>query len=230
LIVLHTAGGLIYATETQTGCRHGRDLIPGVRDLLASAELSPSDLGAIAVGLGPGSYTGLRIGVTAAKILAYATGAELVGLDSLKAIAGNAPQDVLRVHIVADAQRGDVYTAEFVRAAATMPLERVSGSRILSIATWASRLEPPCLVLGPGLDAPPIRTAIGQEITLADRSLWRPRADSFFELALRHWETGQRADLWTLEPNYLRRSAAEDQWDASGGMREKAVARDPIPS
>ena len=53
--------------------------------------------------------------MTAAKTLAYATGAALVGLDSLEAVACNAPEDALRVSVVADAQRGDVYSAEFAR-------------------------------------------------------------------------------------------------------------------
>ena len=93
------------------GRRHGCDLVPSIRDLLAREGAKIDDLRVLAVGLGPGSYTGLRIGLTAARVLAYVTGADLVGFDSLHGWAREAPADASRVHVVADAQRGDVYSA-----------------------------------------------------------------------------------------------------------------------
>ncbi len=71
--------------------------------MLADAGLALRDIELIGVGLGPGSYTGLRVGVTAAKTLAYVTGALLVGFDSLEAVARNAPDQASRVSVVADA-------------------------------------------------------------------------------------------------------------------------------
>ena len=96
--------------------RHGRGLIPAISALLAAEGATVRDLGAVAVGLGPGSYTGLRIGLTAAKCLAYAADRPLIGLDTLDAIARNAPPGASRVVVVVDAQRGDGYVAEFDRA------------------------------------------------------------------------------------------------------------------
>ena len=93
--------------------RRGRDLVPGLRDLLAEAQARAIDLGLIAVGLGPGSYTGLRIGLTAARTLAYAADADLIGFDSLEGWARTASPESVRVYVVADAQRGDVYSADF---------------------------------------------------------------------------------------------------------------------
>ena len=113
---------------------------PACATCLQTAGLDIRDLHVVAVGIGPGSFTGLRIGLTAAKTLAYATSADLVGFDSLEGLAANAPADALCVHVVADAQRGDVYAADFARHAPGEPLFRVCESRIESLAGWSSRL------------------------------------------------------------------------------------------
>src|SRR4051794_26395153 len=90
-VAISTRGGAVHVAPDGGDRRHGRSLLPGVRAVLGAAGLAAGDLDFMAVGLGPGSYTGLRIGLTAAKTLAYATGRPLVGLDSLEVIARNAP-------------------------------------------------------------------------------------------------------------------------------------------
>ena len=115
-IGLAVRSGEVVVTSTEGGRRHGRDLIPAVAALLRTAGVALRDIELIAVGVGPGSYTGLRVGLTAAKTLAYATGAPLIGLDSLHAVACNAPADSPRVSVIADAQRGQLYIAEFTRS------------------------------------------------------------------------------------------------------------------
>ena len=92
-IGLSVRSGLMFESSTETARHHGRDLIPRLAATLREAGTSIRDVDALAVGLGPGSYTGLRVGLTAAKTLAYATRAPLIGLDSLEAIARNAPAD-----------------------------------------------------------------------------------------------------------------------------------------
>jgi tRNA threonylcarbamoyladenosine biosynthesis protein TsaB len=205
-------------TSSEAARKHGRDLVPSVRELVQTARLAIHDLHVVAVGIGPGSFTGLRIGLTAAKTLAYATSADLVGFDSLEGLAANAPADALVVHVVADAQRGDVYAADFARHARGEPLFCVCESRIESLAAWASRLGGggTTVVLGPGLASPSIFASIpAGTAVLTDPDCHRPRADRLIELARRLWQNGQRADLHALEPRYLRRTAAEDQWAAA---------------
>src|SRR5262245_12524870 len=114
LIVLR-ADGRTFAFVGDAAERHGRGLVPRIQELLRDSGLVPRDLDAIGVGLGPGSYTGVRVGLTTAKTLAYALGKPLVGLDSLEMIAQNAPGSVRRVSVVADAQRGDLSEAAFIR-------------------------------------------------------------------------------------------------------------------
>jgi tRNA threonylcarbamoyladenosine biosynthesis protein TsaB len=209
----------LHSYSGEAARKHGRDLVPGVRDLLQTAGLNIRDLHVVGVGIGPGSFTGLRIGLTAAKTLAYTTSANLVGFDSLEGLAANAPADVLYVHVVADAQRGDVYAADFARHAPGEPLFRVCESRIETLAGWSSRLGGSGLVLGPGLASPSIRAAISAGTAIcADPDCHQPRADQLIELTRRLWQGGQRDNLHTLEPRYLRRSAAEEKWAAPASI------------
>lgn len=208
------ASGAICEAETDAGRKHGRDLLPRIRDLLREAGLSPRDLGVVAVGLGPGSYTGMRIGLTAARTLAYAVGARLVGLDSLEAVAWNAPAHAMRVAVVGDAQRGDVYAAGFIREAPGGPLVPLGPSRIEALATWAAGVEPGTLVLGPGLRSAAIRANLPEALGVdPDDPIHRPAGRRLVELALHVVASRPAVAPEDLEPNYLRRSAAEDQWD-----------------
>jgi tRNA threonylcarbamoyladenosine biosynthesis protein TsaB len=192
--------------------RHGRNLVPSIRELLGAEGLEPAGLDLVAVGLGPGSYTGLRIGLTAAKTLAYACGRPLIGLDSLEAVARNAPADALRVAVLADAQRGDVYVAEFARAGASAPLVRTGPTRVEPLAGWSEQLASPTFVLGPAVGR--LRGRLpALAVTGPAEADW-PGGLHLLALAAEAWSQGRRDDPMTLEPAYLRRSAAEDQWDA----------------
>ncbi len=95
--------------------RHARDLAPAVADLLREQGWKPLDLSAVIVGRGPGSYTGLRVGVMSAKTLAFATGCALLGIDTFAAIARQSPEECARVDVIADAQKDLVYLQSFLR-------------------------------------------------------------------------------------------------------------------
>lgn len=191
--------------------RHGRNLIPVIRDLLRDLKMTVAELDGIAVGLGPGSYTGLRIGLTAAKTLAYAIGKPLVGLDSLEIIARNAPEEEHAVSVIADAQRGDLYVANFARSEPQGPLVRTSPTRIQTQSDWAAGLTVPTLVLGPGLER--MQTLLPELARTAAAELSWPDGARLMGLARDVWATGRRVDPLFLEPEYLRRSAAEEQWE-----------------
>jgi tRNA threonylcarbamoyladenosine biosynthesis protein TsaB len=209
--------------EADPSRRHGRGLIPAIVSLLAAEGLKVADLGAIAVGLGPGSYTGLRIGLTAAKTLAYTLGKPLVALDSLEAIARNAPAGVLKVAIAVDAQRGDAYVAEFTRQTPETPLLRQSATRIEPVASWANALEAGTLVLGPSLDR--LLPGWPDHVQLGRIDQGHPDPIHLIELASEAFEAGKLLDPFFVEPVYLRRSAAEDQWEARKGPSTGVNAR-----
>jgi len=208
------ARGETHTLSAEAGRQHGRDLIPCIQAILGAAHLTLREIDVLGVGLGPGSYTGLRVGVTAAKTIAYATGAALVGLDTLEAIAANAPLDATRIAVIADAQRGDLYVAEWVRDCPGGPLQSPQPCQVEPLQSWLRRLDPTAVVLGPALESAAIRASIPAERLPADPRLNFPDARHLVQLALRAANAEAHADLWNLEPRYLRRSSAEEKWEA----------------
>jgi tRNA threonylcarbamoyladenosine biosynthesis protein TsaB len=212
-IAVATETDVFCMTAPETARRHGRDLIPQIAAMLKAASVPATDLNVVAIGLGPGSYTGLRVGVTAAKTLTYASGAELIALDSLQAIGRNAPTHAMRICVIADAQRGEIYVADLYRPtpdAAPVPCRE---THIEPIDEWLARLESSVFVLGPALESPRIRAALPKGFAEPAASRNHPDGRCLIELAREVWATGRRDDPWLLEPRYLRRSAAEVQWD-----------------
>ena len=136
-LALERHDGVRFISTSLPGRRHGRDLVPSIRDLLGLAGLQAADLTTIGVGIGPGSYTGLRVGIMAAKTLAYATGASLHSLDSLEFFARAAATSSPWVSVLSDAQRGDFHVADFFRIESAAPLLRQGPVRIATPSgTW----------------------------------------------------------------------------------------------
>lgn len=208
-VALVLTDGTVVVASLDPNQKHGRNLIPAIRDVLNRVGIKSSDLTGIAVGVGPGSYTGLRIGVTAAKTLAYSARVPLVALNSLEVVARNAPQDVLAISVVSDAQRGDVYVSDFVRNEPGGPIREVGVTRIEPFAVLLGRIGPGTALLGPALEKAGVVLPAG-----VVRGVDFPQALPLAALALDVWKSGKRDDPWLLEPVYLRRSAAEDLWDA----------------
>jgi tRNA threonylcarbamoyladenosine biosynthesis protein TsaB len=209
-MALGLSTGEVLVTPPDPAERHGRGLLPALRALLAQAGLRAGELDGFGIGLGPGSYTGLRVGITAIKTLAYATGAPLVGLESFDVIAAGAPADALHVAVLGDAQRGDVYVAEFQRCALGAPLARVAATRVVSFRAWKQELDSGTLVIGPIFDRPAVFTDLQAP---SDPAWNHPSGEPLIALARDALNAGRRDDVWFLEPLYLRRSAAEDLWE-----------------
>ncbi|MFI5401701.1 MAG: tRNA (adenosine(37)-N6)-threonylcarbamoyltransferase complex dimerization subunit type 1 TsaB [Planctomycetota bacterium] len=95
--------------------RRGRDLVPAIARLLAARGLEPKDLDLVACGVGPGSFTGIRIGIATAAALAYAARLPVLDVGSLDGIAENAPATAERVVVLLDARQGRVFRGRFRR-------------------------------------------------------------------------------------------------------------------
>ncbi len=190
--------------------RHAQTLVSQMRAALRHLKLRVADLDAVAVSIGPGSFTGLRVGVVCAKTLAYAARVRLAAVDTLLAIAANSPPDVGAVHVIADAQRGELFAAAFRRSPAGEWVAE-GPTRLVPAATWAAARKRDDCITGPGL------ALCAEQIPSACRRLseefWIPTARQVARLGARQIEHGETADCATLEPFYLRRSAAEEKAD-----------------
>jgi tRNA threonylcarbamoyladenosine biosynthesis protein TsaB len=203
VVALAHGGQLLVERPLSLAQRHARDLVPTLRELLAEVGWRVTDVTAVAVSRGPGSFTGLRVGVLTAKTFAYATGCALVALDTFAVLAEPWPG---RVVVVADAQQQNVYTQTFVDRAPTTAVQ------LLSARAWADTLAD-ARVTGPGLNK---WAALVPPAQLTSAEHWLPSAAAAVRVAQRAWHQGERADVYGLEPLYVRASAAEENARGAG--------------
>lgn len=194
-----------------------------MKGLLAEVDWQPDDLDLVAVCEGPGSFTGLRIGITAAKTLAYATGADVVAVNTLEVIALGSGLDSSRLWTVMDAFRGQVFAALFevtgfgsaaasvVGDSAKVNLAPLAETQILEVDDWLAQLTTGDTVTGPMLGK--LQDRIPAGVDICDPARWTPTAAHLGRWAWRQYQAGQRDDLWQLVPNYFRKSAAEEVFD-----------------
>ncbi|MDA3936197.1 MAG: tRNA (adenosine(37)-N6)-threonylcarbamoyltransferase complex dimerization subunit type 1 TsaB [Actinomycetota bacterium] len=211
-------------------------LLPTVAELLESANVAPGDLDAIVVGLGPGSFTGVRIGVSSAKGLAHALGVPLYGVSTLDAIARRfAHLDVL-LGVVGDAMRGEVYPALF--RCANGGCERLAPdtvSRPLSAAAaWATADEPPTILAGNGLrkHGDVFREALGPGATFAAEGLWTPTGRGLLRAYADDLAAGRvgDGDAGAVLPVYTRLSDAEEtERDRANATADASAAQGSVP-
>jgi tRNA threonylcarbamoyladenosine biosynthesis protein TsaB len=199
--------------------RHAQTLVTQIQVTLADLDVRIADLDAVAVSIGPGSFTGLRVGVVCGKTLAYATGCRLAAVDTLEAIAANSPADLAEVHVIADAQRGDLFLGTYRRSADDDWI-RTDPPSIVLAAEWMARLQAGDVVTGPGLTTVDRLPASAAWRTLPE-SAWTPSPRTVAQIGARQIARGLLADCATLEPFYLRRSAAEERDDPAGTSTAK---------
>lgn len=164
--------------------RHGRDLAAACGKLLADAGFAPKALAAVYAGVGPGSYTGLRVGVMTAKTLAFTVNCDFVPVPTFAAVAHGIAGEVT---VVSDALQGLVYRQRFADGAAADELRIGPAADI-----GPGRIVGPAPVPGVEMDVVPIRAAA---LLAAGRAV----------------QPLSRAALFSAEPLYLRGSSAEEK-------------------
>jgi tRNA threonylcarbamoyladenosine biosynthesis protein TsaB len=186
-------------------------LLPAIQTLLAEARLDLHELDGIAISLGPGSFTGLRVGLSAVKGLALAAEMPVAGIPTLDALACNLPFTPYQICPLLDARKGQIYTALYKNRAGGLQ-EQVTPYQVLSPAALIEAIpHQETVFLGDGVEV--CREVITQR--LAAKALFAPlhlgflRGTTVAELGLRRILGGERDDITSLVPIYVRPSDAE---------------------
>jgi tRNA threonylcarbamoyladenosine biosynthesis protein TsaB len=193
------------ASDARSGGRvHATQLAPLVDGLLRAAGVTPAALDAVAVSAGPGSYTGLRIGVSTAKGLCLATGAVLVAVPTLDALA-EAAREAAAGHPLATVLRsrhGEVYLAVYAGAHPLLPAQAVALDDLAAVLrhTVPPGSAPLCLVGDAAADAEAVCTGTALPVALLDVPV---SAVAVAQLSERLATAGRTADLAAFEPAYV---------------------------
>jgi tRNA threonylcarbamoyladenosine biosynthesis protein TsaB len=202
-------GRILAAHDLDSRLRSAQTLAPAIVSLLEKAAWRPGDVKLVAVATGPGSFTGLRVGVATAKLFAYAVGAEVLGVNTLEVIAAQQTTvtEGAELWAVLDAQRNQVFAGRFTRD--NMGWQWQGETALLDNSAWIAGLKPGQIVNGPVLEK--LASKLSGEIKVADQAQWTPKAATVGQLAWKHYQTGRRDDVFGLLPQYFRASAAEEK-------------------
>lgn len=192
---------------------HGERLLAAVEALLRAVRWRLEEIDALAVAVGPGSFTGLRIGVSTVKSLAFATGKPVAGVPTLEALAWLLPFCAYPVCPVLDARKREVYAALYRTTDGA--LEPLMAARAIGPEALAEELavttDRPVVFLGDGVGvlAPTLVRTLGPRARLAPPGLRLPSAVTVGELGVQALRRGEAVEPAMLVPLYLRPSEAE---------------------
>jgi tRNA threonylcarbamoyladenosine biosynthesis protein TsaB len=208
-VALVSGQGVICEYTLNVKATYSERLLPLIDRALQDAGVTLGQVEGVAVAIGPGSFTGLRIGLSTAKGLVVAGGQPLVGVSTLEAMALTLPFCAYQICPILDARKGEIYCALFRYEGDR--LIRVMDDTAIAPEALLSRIQQPTVFLGHGV-------AVYEDLLqseLKDLALFPPltgrggRAAAVAELGRRRLLSGHRDDLAQLTPHYLRPSEAE---------------------
>lgn len=198
-------------TFVNGGDNHSLHLLPAIKRTYELAGLSVEETNLFVCTLGPGSFTGVRIGVSTIKGLAMAIGKPVVGVSSLEALAANGGPFVGSICPILDAQRGQVYAALYEQETSFIPQVQCE-ARLSAIDSFIALLQgrPRVLLLGSGaVKYGDMIKGVLPEAIIAPAQFSHIRASVVGCLGLRKFQEGQQLDVMAFSPLYLRLSEAE---------------------
>ena len=221
-VAVASEGKLQAEVTVEAGRTHSETLLSHIEGALSFAGVERSALTGVAVSIGPGSFTGLRIGLATAKAIAYGLGIPLVGVSTLAALALAVPVPDVHTLVLMDAQKGNAYAGLYEwRDGSLHEVRPVRVAPLAEAIAEAAKLGKPVLLTGEL--AVKKRARLGNlpdNVTLAPAHLLTVRASHVAWLGIARLAAGECDDLMTLEPFYIRRSEAEVLWEKRHGKEK----------
>ena len=204
------SGRVVGEVSLSSSVTHSRRLLTAIDWLIREASISKDDISGYGVGLGPGSFTGLRIGMATAKGLAAASGKPLFGVSSLDIIAASCPPGRTPLCALLDARKKELYVA-FYRFDENGGVVRMSEPEALAPETLIQRIKEPTLMVGDGLRSygDYLVSEMADNCIIAPSHLWSPSAGVLGLIAGSMAARGESDDAATVAPLYVRASDAE---------------------
>ena len=205
--------GVLASAHTGKGRQHAESLAPQIDFVRKQAGIEFAELGAIAVDVGPGLYTGLRVGLSSATTIAHALGIPMIGISSLDLLAFPARWTSRLIVAALDARRGELFTALFRKVPGGV--QRIRDPQVSTPQELLAELmmiEEPALLVGDGaLRYQEIFSSI-RRVEMAEQGLANPSARSLVQLAHAQALREEFVPSWDIKPIYLRQPDAEINW------------------
>lgn len=220
---LASNGESIVNYEVNIGMTHSEGLVPQIEQIFSRTGILKKDIELISVSIGPGSFTGLRIGLATAEALAYSWNIPLVGVNTLKALAYNIAIEKIRLACILDAQRGNYYLAQFEWE--DNELVQKSEVEVISKANLLEKMalvDKPVLILGESKKI--VVNELPKNVKIASTILKMPKGVSVALVAEKEYKENEHVknDFFGLEPYYIRRSQAEVMLEEKLNKEKKA--------
>ncbi len=219
-VALVAEGLCICEFSLQSKLTHSRRLLQAIELIMQEAALTWQDLDGLAVSLGPGSFTGLRIGLATVKGLSMATAKPIIGVPTLDGLASQFANLSCPVCPVLDARKKEVYAALYKGTTTGTP-QKISEYLAISPERLAEKITEPTVLVGDGLTlyGDFFRERLGGKALMAPAEIYFPRAAAIGMLARHAWEKKEFLSPRNAVPIYVRPSEAEIHF---GAAREKA--------
>ena len=205
--------GVLASTQSARGRQHAEILTPAIEFTCRQARIELSEISVVAVDLGPGLFTGLRVGVAAAKAMAHALRVPMIGVSSLDLVAFPLRHSPKLIVAAVDARRGELFTASYRQVPGG--LQRLTPNHVVSPDDLASELlatAEECVLVGDG--ATRYREVFDglHKVEIIEEGLSYPAASSLVMLAHARALREDWVKPWDLQPLYLRKPDAEINW------------------
>lgn len=194
---------------------HSQKLMPMIENMLKESDLNINDIDLIGICVGPGSFTGLRIGMATAKAIAHVNNIPIVGVTSLEMLAANMNLCDKKICSILDAQRNQVYTAKFEYIGNR--LVQINDTDVLEIDKLINEIsssEDDYILIGEAVYKYEEKLKDIENISIPSPSHNVTKASSLCSIALEKYNQGENIEsCYTINPMYIRKSQAEVQYD-----------------